>query len=75
MKGKPLTERKAIDLMRLGSVLICTNGSGWCVAPGGLVTDEIAKKIKARPDVAGQQDALFPGLHQTWRMMREAPHE
>ena len=74
MKSKCLTERKALDFMRTGSALICTNGSGWCIAPGGGVTDDIAKKIKGRPDVVGQQDALFPGLHQTWRMLG-ARHE
>ena len=63
-----LTERKAMEFMRRGSALMQTHGSGWCVAPGGIVSDEVAKRIKDRPDVFGQADALFPGIHQTWRM-------
>jgi hypothetical protein len=66
---KTLTERKALDFMRLGSALVCTYGNTWCVIPGGIVADDVAMAIKARPDVKGQHDALFPGLHQTWRML------
>jgi hypothetical protein len=28
----------------------------------------IAKQIIGHPQVMGGKDALFPGLHQTWRM-------
>jgi len=72
-KAASLTKRKALDLSRRGSALICTNWSGWCVAPGGRQR-RYCQEDKDRPDVLGQQDALFPGLDQTWRMLG-ARHE
>jgi hypothetical protein len=71
-KSASLTERKALDLIRRGGVLACTNGSGWCLMPlsggrGGVVADDIANNIGV--DVKGQRDALFPRLHQAWRML------
>jgi len=43
--------------------LIVTSG-------GGYVKPEDATKILARPDLVGMEDALFPGLDQTYRMRR-----
>jgi hypothetical protein len=46
-------------------------GPHWFVLPGGgYVKPEDAEKILKRPDIRGQKDALFPGLDQTYRMVR-----
>jgi hypothetical protein len=37
---------------------------------GGRIKPEDAKKILARPDVRGAEDGLFPGIGQTYRMVR-----
>ena len=64
---------RAMDLMRKpGRHLIQTNGgrwTGWTIAPDGRrVTPEIAAKIREHPQVVGNEDSLWPGLSQTWRM-------
>jgi len=63
----------AMDAMRRpDSRMIQTNYQGrpdfWITPNGGRVEPDIAKKIIAHPQVIGGRDALFPGLHQTWRM-------
>ena len=48
------------------------SGLQWFILPrGGRVRPADAEKILARPDIRGQEDCLFPGLSQTWRMVRE----
>jgi len=63
---------KAMDLMRRpGAHLIQTNGRypQWFIAPDGdRVDPEIAKRIVADPQVRGDEDCLWPGLSQTWRV-------
>jgi hypothetical protein len=47
------------------------SGLQWFILPGGgRVRPADAAKIIARPDIRGQGDCLFPGLSQTWRMVR-----
>jgi hypothetical protein len=47
------------------------SGMQWYVLPrGGRIKPEDAKKILARPDIRGMEGSLFPGLSQTWRMVR-----
>lgn len=68
---KTIPEKDAISLMQAGSVLIREyreKGRTYFVVPGGPVTDEVAKKLKAHPLVRGQDDCFWPGLDQTWRM-------
>jgi hypothetical protein len=51
----------------------CKNGAPpkFYIAPrGGAVKPDDAEKIMARLDVRGMKDGLFPGLDQTWRMVR-----
>jgi hypothetical protein len=47
-------------------------GPQWLVIArdGGYVKPEDAIKIIARPDIVGMEDALWPGLDQTYRMVR-----
>lgn len=63
---------KALDLMHTGSRLMQMNKAGdavaWYLVPGGEVSDDIAKDIISRPDVRANNDGLFPGISQTWRM-------
>jgi len=48
-----------------------TSGVEWFILPrGGAVKSDDAAKILARPDVCAMEDSLFPGLSQTWRMVR-----
>lgn len=62
----------AIDRMKEGSILVHAHGKGiekrWFVIPGGPITDDTAESIRSRPDVTPQNDGLFPGQDQTWRM-------
>jgi hypothetical protein len=78
--GRAMTEKRGINkfndamdaMRRPGSQMIQTNYHGrpdfWIHPSGGRVEPDIAKKIIAHPQVIGGRDALFPGLHQTWRM-------
>jgi hypothetical protein len=67
---------RAMDLMRRpGSRLIQTNGRypQWHIAPhGDRVAPEIAKQIVAHPQIRGDEDCLWPGLSQTWRINSNA---
>jgi hypothetical protein len=68
-----LRESQAFDRMRTGSRLVhmhAASGGNWFVVPGGAVTDEVATKIRSHASVVAQEDGLFPGLSQTWRMQR-----
>jgi hypothetical protein len=74
MTNKPINKLiHAMDAMRRpGSRLVQTNYHGrpdfWIAPSGGRVEPAIAKQIIGHPQVMGGKDALFPGLHQTWRM-------
>jgi hypothetical protein len=71
-----LSLNKAIDLMHAGGALQTMHaGAGkvdWFLLhkAGGRVKPEHAEKIKAMPDICAAADGLFPGLNQTWRMVR-----
>ena len=60
------------DRMRAGATLMkmhSRTGPKWYVVPGGgKVDEEVAKKVIAEPDVHPQQDGLFPGIHQSYRI-------
>jgi len=62
----------AMDLLRRpGAHLIQVNGRfpQWHIAPrGDRVDPEIARRIITHPQVRGDEDCLWPGLSQTWRM-------
>jgi hypothetical protein len=45
-------------------------GPEWFVVPGGRVRSDDAKKIIARPDVAPHDNGLFPGIEQSWKLVR-----
>jgi hypothetical protein len=67
---------KAFDRMRTGSRLVhmhARGGHNWFVVPGGAVTDDVATKIRSHTSVVAQEDGLFPGLSQTWRMRSYGP--
>jgi hypothetical protein len=64
---------RAMDLMRRRDAhLIQVNGRGqpqWFIAPsGGRVDPKVAAEIKAHPQVRGDEDGIWPGLSQVWRM-------
>jgi hypothetical protein len=63
---------RAIDLMRLGSVLVRQhNGdgtSGHYLAPGGYVEPAIAEKLKSHPLISAGADGIWPGHDQTWKL-------
>jgi hypothetical protein len=74
-KGTYLRFDNAVNLMhRKESRLVQMNtptGKKFFILPrGGAVKDADAKAIMARPDIVGMKDALFPGLDQTFRMVR-----
>jgi hypothetical protein len=62
-----LMHRKDTRLAKMNTM----NGPQWMIFPhGGYVKPEDAEKILKRPDIHGQKDCLFPGLDQTYRMVR-----
>lgn len=70
-EGKYL--RRALDKMRSGSVLIQQNNpkfdrTEYYIVPGHEISESLAAKIKAHPQVTASHDAMFPGLSQTWRL-------
>ena len=76
MSRKPsnLKEEQALQRMRAGARLVPMHngtppGPSWFIVPGGPVSDTTADKIREHPSVVGSKDGLFPGLHQTWRML------
>jgi hypothetical protein len=64
--------KRALEGLRRNAVLIRENGGErrFFVVPLGEVDEETARAICDRPDVVGGRDSLFPGLDQTWRMLR-----
>jgi hypothetical protein len=71
MRNETISEAFAIDLMREGKLLMrmhTVNGLRWFVVPGGKVTDSVAKRILARPDVQPRDTGLFPGCEQTFSL-------
>ena len=71
MRYQTLSETFALDLMRKGRPLIkmhTVNGMQWFIVPGGQVTDAVAGRILARPDVQPRDSGLFPGCEQTFQL-------
>jgi hypothetical protein len=71
MRNETLSEAFALDLMREGRLLMkmhTVQGLRWFVVPGGKVTDNVAERILARPDVQPSDPGLFPGCSQTFRL-------
>ena len=71
--GDPIKDMQtAMSLMRRpGAHLVQTNGRHpqWWIAPcGERIDPKVAEQIKAHPQVRGSEDALWPGMSQTWRM-------
>jgi hypothetical protein len=66
---------RAIDLLhRKDSRMVKTHttaGKEWFIWPKGLpLKPDDAEKILARPDIRAMEDGLFPGLSQTFQMVR-----
>ena len=71
MRDGTLSETFALDLMREGRPLMkmhTVNGMRWFIVPGGQVTDAVARRILARPDVQPRDSGLFPGCEQTFQL-------
>jgi hypothetical protein len=71
MRNETISEAFALDLMREGRLLTrmhTVNGLRWFVVPGGKVTDKVAERILARPDVQPHDSGLFPGCEQTFQL-------
>lgn len=61
------------DRMRDGASLMIMNtvhGKRWFVVPGREVDPEVAQKVIAEADVYPSNDALFPGITQTFHLGR-----
>lgn len=67
--------RKAVDLMHGGSLLMQMNKPGdavaWYLVPGGEVSDDVAKALQCLPNVHPNEDGLFPGISQTWKLKHD----
>jgi hypothetical protein len=81
MRDQTLSETFALELMREGKPLMrmhTVHGMRWFIVSGGQVTDAVADRILARPDVQPRDIGLFPGCEQTfqlrvdWRAMRQS---
>jgi hypothetical protein len=85
MSGKPssktnvnarLTLKRAIDQMHRPGTRLCKmhskQGPIWLLVPGGVISDDVANALIDLPNVAGSADALFPHMHQTWRVLPSA---
>ena len=75
-KRKAIGLKRAMDLMRKPGTRLIRNhtaqGFAHYVVPGGYVEPETAEKIKARGDVVGGKDGLWPGHDQTWYVVTNA---
>jgi len=62
--------KRALDLMRTGSVLIRENGGDhqYYLAPGGHIEAVTALAILSHPQVVGGHDGMWPGYDQTWKL-------
>ena len=62
---------KAADLMRRGGILTkmhTRTGPCWFIVPDGEVSAAIAAELLKRPDVQPNDDGLFPGISQTFKL-------
>jgi len=65
-KAELLMHVRGTYLMKLHTI----NGPEFYVVPGGRVRSDDAEKIIARPDVQPHSNGLFPGVEQSWKIMR-----
>lgn len=67
-----MTRKKAVDLMCSGSLLMKMNKAGdsaaWYLVPGGEIDDPLAQELLKMRNVKPNNDGLFPGISQTWKM-------
>jgi hypothetical protein len=70
MKTKILPEKRVRDLMGRGYPLIKTYGE-YYVPPYGKVDNQIAEKMINHALVRAGKDGLWPGLDQTYRMIKD----
>jgi hypothetical protein len=72
MSSKRISLHRAIDLMRIGSVLIKQHNEdgtmGHYLSPGGYVEPTVAEKLKRHPLIHAGSDGIWPGLDQTWKL-------
>lgn len=72
MKKPPkLSYNKALELMRKGSYLMKSyEGQDIIhyIVKGGYVELDVAKKLKEHNQVVPNNDGVFPGNDQTWRI-------
>jgi hypothetical protein len=61
-------------LRQVDARMVQTNHHGkcdfWILPHGGRVDPAVARQVMDHPQVAGQKDALFPGMNQTWKLRR-----
>jgi hypothetical protein len=66
-----IPERRAVELIRDTrrrlAQMHTRHGVKWFLIPDGEVSEQTARRIRGMPQVVASQDALFPGLSQTWR--------
>lgn len=61
------------NLMRAGARLMrmhTVNGMKWYLVPGGEVSEEIANNLIKEPDIKPGNDGMFPGISQTWGIIK-----
>lgn len=72
MSGRRRAIERVKDRMRAGAVLMqmtsIGGGKKWYVVPGGEVDPDIAAALIAEDDVRSNEDGLFPGITQTYRI-------
>jgi hypothetical protein len=72
MIRKRLSYHRAVDLMRVGSILIkqhnADGSTGHYLAPGGYVEPTVAGKLKGHPLVLAGRDGMWPKHDQTWKL-------
>ena len=75
---KTISLRGAIDLLHAGRPLMrmhTRTGCAWFIVPDGEVSATVAEALLERPDVQPQNDGLFPGISQTFRVCRSTHPE
>jgi len=78
MTKDKITFHRAMDAMQEPGARMIQTFSFWgkpdySIVPSfGRVEQKIAERIIAHPQVIGGKDALFPGHHQTWRILGDA---
>jgi hypothetical protein len=71
---KSIGMKRALIAMSKGARLMKMHTSGspagyaYYVVPGGYIEPDQAQKIIERPDVVSNNDGLFPGLPQSWKV-------